>query len=157
MGNEVDEAIQGLKVRFSAETDEELAKALGIGRSTISSWRLRGSVPSRYLQRKPSEPSGAFHSSPREWGEEDHAAFALALLRFFRLYGHCFSTYRDFLENGHLAAAHIWGINAEAKDDLLREMNSGPDEKSHPWNASCLLAYDDFQKDENADEPQLSQ
>ena len=41
-------SIEDLRETFAVETDDALAKALGIGRSTVTSWRRRGKVPERY-------------------------------------------------------------------------------------------------------------
>lgn len=43
-------SIEDLRKTFDAETDDALAKALGVGRSTVTSWRRRGRVPERYGQ-----------------------------------------------------------------------------------------------------------
>lgn len=43
----VSEFIDQLKVKLWSGSDDELSQALGIGKSTIASWRRRGSLPSR--------------------------------------------------------------------------------------------------------------
>lgn len=47
--SDVDRIIADLRALVAAETDSELAKALKIDKSTISSWRSRGRVPSKFV------------------------------------------------------------------------------------------------------------
>jgi len=42
--------IEHIKKHFGVETDEELAVAIGVKKSTIASWRRRGSIPKRIRQ-----------------------------------------------------------------------------------------------------------
>lgn len=144
MAEQTDDLIQAIKITFAVETDEELAKALQIGRSTISSWRLRGSVPKRYLMRKPGDPQSVVNFPPLEWGQEEQAAFTLAMARFIRTHGHAFETYRQFLEHGASAAAEFWVIHQDTKGELVREMNARSEGQSHPMTVMQIMAYDDF-------------
>lgn len=51
-----DATIQEIKERFGVVTDADLARALGVDKSTISSWRRRAVVPQKYLKASPTEP-----------------------------------------------------------------------------------------------------
>jgi len=77
---DVEAVIERLKHQTGARSDVELAAKLRLGRSTIASWRRRGSVPRRYQ----SDDAGdrMFFNAPlNEWTPEEHAAFGLAMLR----------------------------------------------------------------------------
>lgn len=39
--------IDALKAKFACSSDEQLSRRLGLGKSTLASWRLRASVPKR--------------------------------------------------------------------------------------------------------------
>lgn len=45
MGSVAESYINALKRAKKANSDDELAKALGLGKSTLASWRRRGAVP----------------------------------------------------------------------------------------------------------------
>lgn len=54
--NVADAYIQNLKSHFGVETDDELARKIGTSKSTIASWRRRGTIPEavygHYFQRE---------------------------------------------------------------------------------------------------------
>lgn len=137
----VEETILDLKAAFGAETDEQLAKALGIGRSTVASWRLRGSVPKRYSLRKPGEDRSAVSYPPRSWGEEENAAFKLAFIRFVKENGPSFSTYRAYIEEGLWATSKFWIMMSRAKRDVVARMDETGESAHH---AGLLLAYREY-------------
>lgn len=136
----VENTIAAMKAAHGAETDEQLAKSLGIGRSTISSWRIRGSVPQRYLTRVPGDSRASVSYAPLSWEDEERAAFELALLRFFKEHGKIFENYRAFLEGG-MAVAGFWIILDRAKKDIVTAMDEG--DKS-ALRAAHILAFREF-------------
>ncbi|PKP73632.1 MAG: hypothetical protein CVT84_12565 [Alphaproteobacteria bacterium HGW-Alphaproteobacteria-6] len=138
----VDNQINSLKQRNGAETDSELAKALQIGRSTIASWRNRGSVPTRYLMRKQGDDMSTVSYAPLRWTDEERQAFTLALLRFIRARDKAFDTYQEFLRKGGLEATGFWKAHQAAKRDIIELMNE--EEDMTPRTAMELLAYQEF-------------
>lgn len=143
----VEATIRALKAAHGAETDEELAGALGVGRSTISSWRLRNSVPERYLTRKPGAvraglaPFAYEALKPLAGGSAKDAAFELALLRFFKTHGKIFEAYPSFLEEGRMAAAGFWEVLGRAEKDVVARMDEHGDPAER---AVSILALKEF-------------
>lgn len=81
MQEDVSATVERLKQRFHATTDQELAEKLELGRSTITSWRRRGSVPIRYAKLAEGEVVTPFGMPWTYWTDEENAALSLALLR----------------------------------------------------------------------------
>ena len=52
----VDTTIAGLRGVVGAQNDAELANKLGVNKSTVSGWRARGRVPSRYVELLDAKP-----------------------------------------------------------------------------------------------------
>ncbi|MCI5041004.1 MAG: helix-turn-helix domain containing protein [Donghicola eburneus] len=82
--SEVEETIAHLKQRYRVSSDVQLAKVLGVSKSTISSWRARNKVPERVLEVIESDMV-ATQSPPVEWGPFQKLAFGLALQRYCRV------------------------------------------------------------------------
>ena len=78
----VDKTIANLRRVVSAETDAELARKLGIDKSTISGWRSRGRVPGRFVKLLEAPGTGVDLEIPQVWGELQERAQAIALVRF---------------------------------------------------------------------------
>lgn len=76
--------IEGLRSLFSVDTDSDLAKYLQIDKSTISSWRVRGNVPPRYLRILEGDSPKPSASPPSKWGPHEVMAFRLALFFYVR-------------------------------------------------------------------------
>lgn len=81
MEDDVSAVVARLKQRFHAATDQELAEKLSLGRSTVTSWRRRGSVPERYARLADGEVVTPFGLPWTYWTDEENAALSLALLR----------------------------------------------------------------------------
>ncbi len=79
--------IEGLRKLFSVETDSDLAKSLRIDKSTISSWRVRGNVPPRYVRILEGDNPKPSASAPSKWGPHEVMSFRLALFRYVRARG----------------------------------------------------------------------
>lgn len=82
MNGAVDSTIADLRRAVRADTDSELAKKLGIDKSTISGWRSRGRVPDRFVKMLHAPEKGSAYELPQVWGELQDRAQAIALLRF---------------------------------------------------------------------------
>lgn len=144
--DDIEGQINRLKALHQAATDAELAKALQIGRSTIASWRLRRSIPLRYLMRKPGDDQSMVAFPMVEWSSEEIAAFRLALLRMTFGKGELFPTYRDFVAESGLKVAVFLNAVSIAKRDILEKLKEYPD--LHPYSAAQILAYAVYHPDE---------
>lgn len=78
------QTIDHLRAFMDVVSDPELARKLRIDKSTISSWRSRGSVPNRYRQILSGSDPHAYEMPPAGWGEHEVFAFRLALFRYCR-------------------------------------------------------------------------
>ena len=85
MERPVEEVLAALKRHFGVETDADLARKLRVDKSTISSWKARGSIPARYQGILEGSSSSTVGVSPIKWSEHEKAAFDLALFRFSRI------------------------------------------------------------------------
>lgn len=140
----VEDMITQLKLTHRAETDSDLARVLQVGRSTIASWRLRGSVPQRYLLRKPGDDQ-SFGSWPiASWSQEEVAAFKLSLLRLSHARGTLFPSYHAYLRDSGSVFIDLLNGTIEAKKDILERMAQESD--MSPETAGQLLAYEVFHR-----------
>ncbi len=62
-----------LKQGIHASTDQELAEKPSLGRSTVTSWRRRGSVTERYAELADGEAVTAFGLPWTYWAEDENA------------------------------------------------------------------------------------
>lgn len=74
----VESTINNLRTVVGAKNDAELARRLQIDQSTISSWRARGRVPSRFVKLLEAEPI----PSHEVWPELHDRGTAVALARY---------------------------------------------------------------------------
>ena len=87
MNGQVDGTIAELRRAVKAANDSDLARTLGIDKSTISGWRARGSVPQKFMRFLQSSSSTAA-SGPidfttlKAWPELEERSRAIGLLRF---------------------------------------------------------------------------
>ena len=87
MNGQVDSTIADLRRAVNASNDSDLARTLGIDKSTISGWRSRGSVPQKFMKFLQSSSSTAA-SGPidfatlKAWPELEARSRAIGLLRF---------------------------------------------------------------------------
>ena len=83
----VDSTIADLRRAVNATNDSDLARTLGIDKSTISGWRARGNVPEKFVKLLRSGGSSAA-SGPidgatlQAWPELEERCRAIGLLRF---------------------------------------------------------------------------
>lgn len=80
----IEENLARLRKIFGAANDAELARALKLGQSTISTWKSRGRIPDRVLSILDGESPLALGTSPMNWGPHENAALGLALVRLCR-------------------------------------------------------------------------
>ena len=87
MIGQVDSTIADLRRAVNATNDSELARTLRIDKSTISGWRVRGSVPQKFVNLIRSNGSSAA-SGPIDWSTLDawpelqERSRSIGLLRF---------------------------------------------------------------------------
>lgn len=76
--NQVESTISDIRAVVGAKNDADLARRLNIDQSTISSWRSRGRVPSRFVKLLEAEPV----PSREVWPELHDRGTAIALARY---------------------------------------------------------------------------
>ncbi len=137
------EIIDKLKVKLGAETDVELARKLRIEKSTISSWKARGRVPGRFVRILAGDGHTAFDSPPIGWGEEEKAAFSLALFRFSRAYADIVAKgeYRELMPLFQAGSGHFWWLMSRAQKALIeRQERNALDINT----AKAMVIFDDL-------------
>ncbi|WP_164881741.1 helix-turn-helix domain-containing protein [Paenirhodobacter populi] len=144
MTTDPEAVIKQLKAKFNVDTDVDLARKLRIEKSTISSWKSRGRVPSRFLRILSGENHEFIAAPPVGWGEEEEAAFSLALFRFSRAFSDVISRgeYRSLVQLFTPAAAHFWWLMSQAQEDLIKKQaHSGVSVSA----AEALVMFDDLE------------
>lgn len=149
MEAEVSLLIDKLKARYLAETDQDLARQMGLGRSTVATWRTRGKVPAKYEQIANGEKSRKFYGeTPWEfWNEIERAGIELAFLRMKRDLEPITSDYLTFLRKGSEIPTALAEYHSQACADLADKM---ADEQKLIGDGAtaraCLqmLAYEEF-------------
>ena len=118
--------ISALKVRFAVNSDSDLAKALGVDKSTVSSWKARNKVPFKYRNILVGAANAGFISPPVRWGDRESAAFSIALFRF------C-AAVKDVVEDGSIEpvtewftsnGVPFWAVFAVALEDVDDKMQA---------------------------------
>jgi len=125
MDEDVQARIAALPAPLGAQHDAELAARLGIGESTISSWRSRGRIPDRVLRVLEGESHEPIATPPRGGGEHERAAFDPARFRFTLLFG-------PLAREGHYRDAMVvvsntsifWLMMHRARKDLVERMET---------------------------------
>ncbi|MDR0810041.1 MAG: hypothetical protein LBE86_13100 [Gemmobacter sp.] len=107
MSDDVNEKIELLKRRFRVITDEGLAKRLHLGRSTVTSWRRRGSIPERYIQMAEGQATFLPDFLDKALTDVDRAAMTLALVRLIKGFGAEITDYRSYLSKGGFLNAQM--------------------------------------------------
>jgi hypothetical protein len=148
---QVDEAIEALREKFSVASDAELARRFGIDKSTISTWRSRGRIPSRYtilLADDDSEDArggtvggfpNAFHRN-LILSDMERAALKLALFRYLDEAADAAGDFSRMLEAASAAGAQLWLRAGIAYQDIAQRTRPGlsPDE------VAALIMYEDL-------------
>lgn len=142
MSNDVENVILLLKQRFRAATDQGLADRLSLGRSTITSWRRRGTVPDRYVRMAEIGTSMDFKAPYSNWSDVEKAAMTLALMRLVKGYGAKFVTYPSFLSHGGFLGPQLMSAMEKALIDLSSQMTDrGMD---NPHQCVNLIVFEEF-------------
>lgn len=124
MSDIVDVLVAKLKARYLVETDQDLAKALKLGRSTVATWRNRGSVPKKYEALANGKQVRSFYGeTPWEfWNELERAGMELAFLRLMRDFGDVSREYSAYLKRGSSIPVSIPEYHGAACHDIAVEM-----------------------------------
>lgn len=123
---DAEDVIAALQARLHAGTDQALAEALSVGRSTIANWRRRGRVPQRYmaLVEEDAQRRLAAAFTFDLLSSEERAALTLAIMRMQRGYLAEISSYPEFLRRGGFIPVQITEHVSQALLDLLAEMEN---------------------------------
>ena len=140
---EIEQQIARLKAKHGAANDQELARALHLGKSTIGSWRARGSVPDRYIKALDSGRDAAFSLIPAEMTEEEWLALSLALMRVIRDEAPVIADPRSLIARGVKLPLVLIENYKQALDDMgARAHDIG---SYSGWeNKFNVIAYDEF-------------
>lgn len=147
MSSDADGTIAALREHFGVQTDAELARKLRVDKSTVYSWRSRGSVPDRFARILEGGSNQFALTPPLHWGEHEIAAFEVALFRFCRLYNGSkrLTDYRSALE---LFSGSAYGkflsLMVEAQKDLMDR------EVGNTTASRALLIHSDLEAGEAA-------
>lgn len=142
MENSLEDELSRLRKHFHVASDAELARALRIGQSTISTWKARGKIPERTLRILEGEAEAALATSPMTWGPQENAALGLALVRFCR-------AHQEELVKGNFRSAlaianrpgDLWTLFRKAQWDLMAEMDRLGEGQAHP--ALAMIIHDE--------------
>jgi hypothetical protein len=141
MADQSEEIIEALKRRFAAATDQVLAERLSIGRSTVASWRSRGSVPRRYAALV-DEENLPFSLGIGYWSGDERAATILALMRMHAGYLGQVDSYSAFLGRGGFIFSKFTVQLERAYIDLQGAMERHALEE--PMQALNLLVFEEL-------------
>lgn len=139
MSADVEQILDRLRAHFDVHSDAELARALNIGQSTISTWKARGRVPERINRILEGQSPLALGVGPVYWGPHENAAFGLALVRFCRLHGASADS-AEFRAIYELATrtGDFWSLFHQSQSDLRAELESSKDGKAEAGLAFIL-------------------
>ncbi|TNF19343.1 MAG: hypothetical protein EP318_14985 [Rhodobacteraceae bacterium] len=122
--SDAEDVLSALQKRLKVNTDQALAAVLGIGRSTVTSWRRRGKVPARYarLVEKDTQErlKAAFEFDLLS--DEERAALTLAVVRMHHNWLPKLDEYPEFLRQGGFIPAQISQHVDQALRDILGEL-----------------------------------
>jgi len=141
---DAEEAILALKNKFKVSSDLGLANCLKLGRSTITSWKRRGSVPDRYLRLINPDSDAPFQLPLGQWHEVEIAAMNLALFRLIKEKEGQFNSYPDFLSGSGFLFEKMTVHLGRAFLEIHARMETG--EISEPSQCLNLLGYEEFSK-----------
>jgi len=142
MAEDANETIEQLMKRFRVTTDQALADRLSLARSTVTSWRKRGSIPARYARLAEETPTLLPDFLNPTWSEEEKAAMRLALIRLIKGFGSQITDYPSYVSKvGFLPAQMATGIERALLDVMARMEKDGLDD---PRQCADLIAYEEF-------------
>lgn len=139
-----DDVIAALQRRMMVDTDQALAEALSVGRSTIANWRRRGRVPERYMALVDEDAqrrmTAAFTFDLLS--AEERAALILAIMRMQRGFLSELQSYPEFLRRAGFVPVQITMHVSEALRDLLAAM----EEKGYDDPRQCVneMVFNEF-------------
>jgi transcriptional regulator with XRE-family HTH domain len=142
MQEDVSATVERLKQRFHATTDQELAEKLDLGRSTVTSWRRRGSVPARYAKLAEGEVVTPFGMPWTYWTEEENAALSLALLRHGTWQKPIVQDYGIFLSKSGFIVPQLLSQMQKALGDLRNTMRERGIED--PRQCLSMMVWEEF-------------
>ncbi len=142
MSGDVEEDIAALKKRFKAATDQHLADRLRLGRSTVTSWRRRGSVPARYMRMVSERPTKLPDLLDPEFDPVDRNALILSLTRLVLGFGAKITDYPHFLMHGPFLPAQLAQGLEKALLDIEARMEEGV--LDDPRQAMTLIVFEEF-------------
>lgn len=143
MDANADELIEMLKRQLRVETDEGLAERLHVGRSTVTSWRRRGSVPERYVKFASETPTSLPDFLDPRFDPAEKNALILALVRLIRGGGaEITADYKSFLSRGPFLPAQMATGLEKALLDITARMEAEQLEDAR--QALNLIVYDEF-------------
>lgn len=121
MADDVGEVIDALRLRLRAKSEADLARILKIGQSTISSWKMRGSVPLRFRRILSGDSELSIAVGPVYWSNEEMTALGLALTRYCRVNSESFivNSFRDMLKMAN-HPYELWSLFRSAQAELSR-------------------------------------
>lgn len=137
----IEENLARLRKIFGAANDAELARALKLGQSTISTWKSRGRIPDRVLSILDGKSPLALGTSPMNWGPHENAALGLALVRLCRIHAADLlaGDFRSALEMAN-RPSDLWTLFRRSQQDIADEMNRMDEGHHHP--ALSLIIHD---------------
>lgn len=143
MSDDVEATIAALMKRFRVETDQGLAERLRLGRSTVTSWRRRGSVPERYLRMATeARPTSLPDILNPSLDPVEKNAWVLALIRLSFGPGTQIKDYSAFLMHGPFLPSQLAvGLEKALLDLISRMAESGIDD---PRQALNLIVFEEF-------------
>lgn len=146
----IEENIKMLKKLYKVATDQDLAKALGVGKSAISAWKSRGSIPARYLSAIEAEQALPFALSPAEMGEEELCALSLALMRLIRNADSVTKSQRAFLEHGWNLSPYLFREYHKSLEEVQERGRKAFEDGSFSGYQSVfnVIVYDEFFQEE---------
>lgn len=142
MDEQAELVVDRLKARFRAQTDQDLADALKVGRSTVTSWRRRGSIPDIYVRMSWTDTFVPLGLSSTVWTPTEHAAFTLGMMRMIKGIGSQVSDYPGFLQKGGFLPVQLYSLVGQALSDLQSEMKARAIED--PAQCANLMVYEEF-------------
>lgn len=140
---EIEQQIERLKAKHGVANDQELARALHLGKSTIGSWRARGSIPERYIKALEDGRIAAFSLTPADMSEEEYLALSLALMRVIRDEATVIADPRTLIARG----AKLPALLIEHYKQALEDMGATASDigQFSGWeNKFNVIAFDEF-------------